>query len=248
MSGEASDGVGLEVVLATHRGVVRSTNQDAIGFGDWILTAREGGPLALRVEPPALGQMIAVADGMGGHRGGAEASRGALAALASAGGDLEAAVAVAAEALRARGAAEPSLEGMGTTLVGVRISPDGAATFFNVGDSRAYQVVDGYLGQVSVDDRPAGNLEHNRGVITQYVGGTRVVALDPHLHQTTLTPGDRVLLCSDGLHDMVSEARIAELVQLPLHQAATALLAEALQCGGQDNVSLVLIDVTDRQR
>ena len=236
-------GVVLDVVVLSHRGAVRPANEDAVGVGGWVLTAHEGRPLTLRVDPPAEGLLVAVADGMGGHRGGAEASRAALAVLGAAGDDLPDAVAAAAEALRTRAAADPGLEGMGSTVVGVRVHDDGSATFLNVGDSRAYRVVEGYLGQVSVDDRPPVVTAATRGVVTQHLGGQRVLALDPHLHEARLVPGDRVLLCSDGLHDMVGDDVITGHLRRPAVEAATALVAAALEAGGDDNVTVVVVDV-----
>ena len=208
-----------------------------------MLTAQEALPLAVRLRPGASGVVVAVADGMGGHRGGAEASRAALTALDPGASDLSVAVAAAAESLRTRGEAEPGLEGMGTTLVGVRIRADGTAAFFNVGDSRAYRLVEGYLGQVSVDDRPAVATPANRGVVTQHLGAGPAVALDPHVHEARLVHGDRLLLCSDGLHDMVDDDRIAACLRLPALEAVPALVAAALDAGGEDNVSVVLVDV-----
>lgn len=233
----------LELVVLSNRGSVRSANEDAVGVAGWVLATHEGQPLTLRLAPPQDGVVVAVADGMGGHRGGAEASRAALTVLGAEGGDLPRAVAAAAEALRTRAAAEPSLEGMGSTVVGMRVHADGAAAFFNIGDSRAYRVVEGYLGQISVDDRPPVITAATRGVVTQHLGGPRVLALDPHLHQVRLVPGDRVLLCSDGLTDLVDDDAIAAHLRAPAVEAATALVDAALQAGGDDNVTVVVLDV-----
>jgi len=235
--------VHLEVTAVSHRGLVREANEDAVGIDGWVLTGQEAGPLSLVLAPRPEGVTVAVADGMGGHRGGAEASRHALAVLLAMGADLREALWAAAEALRARSGEDPALRGMGTTVVGLRVLPDGNATVFNVGDSRAYRLVEGYLGQLSIDDRPAPATPENRGVVTQSLGGDRVVALDPHLHEVRLVPGDRLLLCSDGLHDMVPDDAIAECLRLPALEAAAALLTAALEAGGQDNVSLAVVDV-----
>lgn len=244
MSGDdAPVGLELRIAVASHRGLVRAANEDAVGVDGWVLAGHEAGPLDIQVRPGERGAVLAIADGMGGHRGGADAARVALTALFATEGDLSAVVASAAEAVRTRAAATPDLAGMGTTLVGVRILPDGAAEFFNVGDSRAYRAVEGYLAQVSVDDRPVPVLPTDRGVVTQHLGGDRVVALDPHVHRVSLGAGDRVLLCSDGLHDMVDDGAIAACLGRPLTDAAQALLDAALGAGGDDNVSIVVADL-----
>ncbi len=239
-------GAGLELRIAavSHRGLVRAANEDVVGVDGWVLVGHEAAPLEIRVRPGERGAVLAIADGMGGHRGGADAARVALTALfAAEGGDVAAVVASAAEAVRTRAAASPDLAGMGTTLVGVRVLPDGAAEFFNVGDSRAYRALEGYLAQVSVDDRPVPALPADRGVVTQHLGGDRVVALDPHVLHVPLDAGDRVLLCSDGLHDMVDDGAIADCLGRPLTDAAQALLDAALDAGGEDNVSIVVADL-----
>lgn len=242
---DRAPGLELRIAAASHRGRVRAANEDAVGVDGWVLTGHEARPLDLRVRLGEHGAVLAIADGMGGHRGGAEAARVALTALFAADGDVTAAVASAAEAVRTRAAAAPELAGMGTTLVGVRVLPDGAAEFFNVGDSRAYRAVEGYLAQVSIDDRPVPVLPADRGVVTQHLGGDRVVAVDPHVLQATLAAGDRVLLCSDGLHDMVDDGVIAGCLGRPVAEAAAGLLDAALGAGGEDNVSIVVVDVVD---
>jgi PPM family protein phosphatase len=232
------------VTGVTHPGLVRADNQDSIGLAGAILTGHARAPLTVTV-PLSQPVEFIVADGMGGHRGGAEASRRAIQALRGSSGPIEEALeSVTAELLEA-GAADPHLAGMATTVVGLRLQSDGTATVFNVGDSRCYRLIDGYLGQLSVDDRPPAAGVATQGVITQYLGGDRRIVLDAHVLSIAAGTSDRFLLCSDGLTDVVPDSVIGELLGLPAVEAVQALLAAALQAGAPDNTSIVVVDIVE---
>lgn len=170
---------------------------------------------------------------------------------------LAEAVEEAHRAVRRRGHGRPELQGMGTTLTALALD-EGAGRWAlgHVGDSRAYLLRDGSLSRLTRDDTwvqeqiDAGRLDpeqawrHPSGhVLTQAVG------LDPGPEPSSATgllrPGDRFLLASDGLTDMVSEDRIRELLaaESPLEEVAPRLLEAALEAGGEDNVSLGLAQV-----
>lgn len=231
---------------ATDPGRVRGHNEDAL----WPRPESErvaGGEAA----DPFL---AAVADGMGGHVGGEVASGLAIEAALEAGGGpverVQAANAVVVDAARRR----PRLAGMGTTLT-LAVFSGTELEIGHIGDSRAYLLREGALEQLTRDHSlvaemvAAGELRPEeapvhpfRSVITRALGIERAVAVDRVLRE--LLPGDRVLLCSDGLTTMLEDARIAELLAgSAVREAAAALIGAANRAGGLDNISVVLVDV-----
>ncbi|WP_251330750.1 PP2C family protein-serine/threonine phosphatase [Haloplanus pelagicus] len=205
--------------------------------------------------------VLAVADGMGGHRAGDVASETALhgfeAALTDSLGDdcapddvsatLRAAVESANERVRSRG--ENGREEMGTTLVGALVR-DGRATVVNVGDSRAYHVSESAIDRITVDQSVVRTLvdegmideseaaDHpQRHVLSQALGTSETV--DPDVYERSLD--GTLLLCSDGLTEEVPESTIHEIVTTtPLDTAVDRLLEAANGNGGSDNVTVVL--------
>ena len=188
------------------------------------------------------GTLIAVADGVGGEAGGEMASAAAIDALAA--GYFDASRGQApADALAAaiRGAndavlgaaGESGQKGAASTLVAAAI--DGtSAVIGNLGDSRAYLLRDGDIRLVTADH--AGELGSS---ITRFVGDPRGVQPDVFLE--ALRPGDRLLLCSDGLTRHVPDNEIASTVRrTDLDRAATALIDLAKSRGGEDNITVVL--------
>ena len=147
--------------------------------------------------------------------------------------------------------------GMGTTLVAALVN-DGTLTVGNAGDSRCYMVREGKLSQLTRDDSwvsaawAEGLLSHDeidrhplRNVITKAVGAKDNIDLDTG--ETRLAPGDIVLLCSDGLHGMLTDVQILALLNPApgdLEKAAGALVDAANEAGGKDNVSVVLLRYT----
>lgn len=143
---------------------------------------------------------------------------------------------------------------MGTTVVAALVSGD-KVTIGSAGDSRCYLVREGALKQLTRDDSwvsaalgegilNSDDVEHHplRNVITKAVGARDTIDLD--LVEHDLLPGDLLMLCSDGLHGMVSDGEIAKLlVPAPesLDEAAARLVDAANEAGGRDNVSVVLL-------
>jgi protein phosphatase len=213
--------------------------------------------------------LFAVADGMGGHRAGEVASQIAVAAL-RAGFDeattdgLREAVRHANEAVYSQGMSDPDLRGMGTTLVAVavvdtEVDGDGEQiAFANVGDSRIYLLRDGELEQLTDDhtvvdemvregrlDPVEAETHPQRHIITRALGIDEDVAVDAG--EVTPFVGDRFLLCSDGLSNEVDTARMASVlrrIEDPT-DAANELVRLALENGGRDNITVVLVDVVD---
>lgn len=235
---------------ATDIGLVRANNQDSLLSADSV-------------------SLFAVADGMGGHAAGEVASETAVNALkaawAAAGGrGPEALVEAAREANREvwrTAQATPGLRGMGTTLVAVALTGEGDSeelAVVHVGDSRVYLLRGGELEQLTVDHSlvaelvaegklPADEAEFHpqRHVLTRALGVDAEVPVD----LVTVTPfrGDRLLLCSDGLIREVSDAQVASILRrlADPSEAAKELVAEARLRGGNDNITVLIVDVVD---
>jgi len=232
---------------ATDIGRVRTSNQD--------LSLEES-------------RLFAVADGMGGHVGGEVAARTAIDALRSAFPHdasvtgLGKAVTEANSAVWERGQAQIDLQGMGTTLTAVALvsGEDGhdVIALANVGDSRAYVWSQGRIVQATVDHSLAeekyrqGELTEaeaaihpQRHILTRALGVSSSVDVD--LWKLNLATGDRILLCSDGLTNEVSVDQIAQVlgsVSDPA-EAAQALVDAANEHGGNDNITVVVVDVLE---
>ena len=227
----------VRIHALSHLGEVRTRNEDAIAIplADDLIFSWSG-------EMPLDNCWALLADGMGGHVAGEVASELALAVLRPlmptirAEVDITRAIADADTALYLAMQMRPELQGMGTTLAGVVFVGD-EALLFNLGDSRIYIFVDGTLTQLSVDDAIKGQL-------TQCLGGNQEqVPLSPHVVRHPFGPGALLLLCSDGLTDMISDAAIAQILSARPANAATRLVLAALQAGGFDNVSVVAVTV-----
>jgi protein phosphatase len=234
-----------EIAHATHVGNVREANEDA-----------------LLVTPT----VAMVADGMGGHAAGEVASALAVATfptkVANARGldDLAVAVASTNENILADAAANPSREGMGTTLVAlvhIPLENGTAVALVNIGDSRCYRVRNGKITQLTHDHSwaeemvrmgrmtPDEAIVHPRRhqltrVLGMHEGATPDVSfIEPEV-------GDVYVLCSDGLSNEVATREINAIVTgAPSLEAATSeLVSRALEHGGRDNVSVALVRMT----
>jgi PPM family protein phosphatase len=238
----------LQPFGVTDAGKVRQNNEDALLVG-------EGEDETLFV----------VADGIGGFEAGEVASSLAVEALKELRPDrsFKTAIAEANRRILAAGRTDKKLSGMGTTVVAIRFGGtqrEPLAEVAHVGDSRAYLVRGGEMNPITEDHSLVAELvrsgdltrdqaaEHpQKNLITRALGADEDVAVD-----TTVLPieaDDRVLLCSDGLSDMVPEARISELLlnspEDP-ERAARDLLAAALDAGGNDNITVIVVDVKEQ--
>jgi protein phosphatase len=161
------------------------------------------------------------------------------------------------EAVTSRAQATPGLRGMGTTLT-VAYTVGHELIAFHVGDSRAYLFHDGQLRQLTRDQTvaqalvDAGQIEpreaeshHLRHVLTQAIGSGESPA-EATTHRVQLAPGDRVVLCTDGLTDMANDEAIAGVLAqgLPAQATSEALVQLALDGGGKDNVTVVVADLS----
>jgi serine/threonine protein phosphatase PrpC len=238
----------LQPFGVTDAGKVRQNNEDALLIGDG--------------EDETL---FVVADGIGGFEAGEVASSLAVEVLKDLRPDrpFKSAIAEANRRILAAGRTDEKLSGMGTTVVAIRFGgtqQEPLAEVAHVGDSRAYLVRGGEMNPITEDHSLVAELvrsgdltrdqaaEHpQKNLITRALGADEDVAVD-----TTVLPieaGDRVLLCSDGLSDMVPETRISELLlDSPEDPEGTAhgLLAAALDAGGNDNITVIVVDVKEQ--
>lgn len=252
--------MGFETVSLTDVGPERDHNEDSVYHGSVGDTRHEETRYSGTVSDVAI---VAVADGMGGHRAGDVASEEALDAFVRYLGTSEwdsteetrrdvltAAVRAANRHLREMVAENPELEGMGTTLVGA-ILEDGDATLINVGDSRGYHLYDGDIDQVTTDQslvqrlveqgtiEPEEANDHpQKNVLSQALGTNDDV--EPDTYQLPLD--DVLLLCSDGLSDEVPDHEIHSGVagSSSLEAAAENLVELANERDGSDNVGVAL--------
>jgi len=205
-----------------------------------------------------------VADGMGGHRGGEIASQIACDEIsrhfeAQTVQGLIDAIEAANAAVFQVGADDPDLAGMGTTVVALAVVDDGdqeVLAIANVGDSRAYRLTAGELEQLTEDHSLVADMVREgsisaeeavshpqRNILTRVLGVYEDVPVDV----VTVTPrhGDRFLLCSDGLFNEMAEDRIASVLRrlADPNEAADELVRMAVDAGGRDNVTVVVVDV-----
>ena len=248
----STPGLLRDFAAATTRGLRRESNEDALAAAGALLTGEIVRPLRGELEQGGRG-VLAVADGMGGHAHGALASREVAAKLLAETARLTepdgciTAVRQADLHLHTLMLQRPESAGMGTTIAGIAVQGS-SFCWFNVGDSRIYRLRGERLEQISVDDRQpaqagAGPRDTPHGVVQSLGGRLAIAPIHPHAGRVELLAGDRLLLCSDGLTDMVPDASIAHILGARTNPAAAAqrLLDAALQAGGLDNVSVILV-------
>ena len=210
-----------------------------------------------------LPNLFLVADGMGGHKAGDYASRCAIETIVDyigrtgdvePVGILEAAVARANEMVRYKASSDEAYNGMGTTLVAATIEGN-RMRVANVGDSRLYVVGSRNINQITRDHsyveemvrmgeirRDQARSHPDKNIITRAVGAEENIAVD--FFDVTLQPGDIVLMCSDGLTNMIEDEEIRMILQgkRDLVEKAESLVNAANNNGGKDNIAVVLID------
>ena len=265
----------LQTAAATHVGKVRARNEDHHAVirnrrsREVLFTNLPTDGLSF---PDDEVYAMVVADGIGGAASGDVASELALRTLFELMGRatsvvmritdmdsqqlherVDAYVSEIQKTLRSYGEQNPGLAGMGTTLTSAHVF--GTDTIIvHIGDSRAYLYSDSKLQLVTRDQTlgqdmadaglPVRTAKGFRNVLTNSLGGT-ADEVQAQLYQIEIGPGDRLLLCTDGLSDMVTDSQIAEVLEdAPTAQAACDRLVEqALNGGGKDNITVVLCDV-----
>lgn len=233
----------LEYAAASDRGLVRDNNEDSAYAGPYLL---------------------ALADGMGGHAAGEIASQLMITHLQKLDGDpgdndmlalLGGVADDANHAIADHVRRHPETDGMGTTLSALMFNGRSLA-LCHAGDSRGYRLRDGRLEQLTMDDTFVQSLVRDgkldpedvsthpqRSLILKAYTGRPV---DPTLSMVELRPGDRFLLCSDGLSDPVTHSTIESTLGAGTPEEAVGKLVElALRSGGPDNVTVVVADVVN---
>jgi PPM family protein phosphatase len=243
------------VSALSHDGLVRDHNEDSLVVGPWTLCASVSIVPATMFFPIGTPLLVAVADGLGGHPAGEDASSLVVAHLARVG----AAVTTEAElrdvlqecnrTVYAAAELDPERTAMGTTVAGLVVG-EAEVLVFNVGDSRVYAVEDGGIRQLSVDDNEAPARGQARSpVVTQTLGGRfDLGAIDPHITSRPSAAPSRYLVCSDGLTDPVDERTIAGIVRdNEGGEAVFVLWQAAIQAGAPDNVTVALVEISEDQ-
>ncbi|WP_068361354.1 PP2C family protein-serine/threonine phosphatase, partial [Rhodococcoides kroppenstedtii] len=233
----------LRYAARSDRGLVRSNNEDSVYAG---------------------ARLLALADGMGGHAAGEVASQLMIAALAHLDDDepgddllgkLERATREGNATIAEQVEEDPELDGMGTTLTAILFGGRKIG-LVHIGDSRAYLLRDDELTQITRDDtfvqslvdegRITAEQAHShpqRSLIMRALTGNEI---EPTLTVREARAGDRYLLCSDGLSDVVSSKTIADTLREGENDVCADRLIElALRSGGPDNVTVVVADVID---
>ncbi|HYI12739.1 MAG TPA: Stp1/IreP family PP2C-type Ser/Thr phosphatase [Thermoanaerobaculia bacterium] len=247
----------VRAVLRTDVGLVRSENQD---FGTYTTENEEKG------SHPG-GRLLIVADGMGGHRGGATASRLAGETVkaqylgsetTNVGQALRDALARANARIFTEAQTNPELRGMGTTTSVLAVR-DAQGWLAHVGDSRIYLIREGEISQLTEDHSlvatmvreglltPAEAETHpRRNVLQRSMGVADDVEIDVR-GPFELREGDTFVLCSDGLHGLVKEPELKEIAGNTIDEAADEFLRKALERGAPDNVTVIVarVEVTD---
>ncbi len=236
----------IRVASGTHVGMRRSENQDSLSL---FCTDQF--------------QMYIVADGMGGAQGGAEASKLAIQTFSA---EIDAIEKLSCEEIREAikranrsvhtcGSNDPNLSGMGTTFVGLALQ-EKDMFIFNVGDSRVYRyrlgriesltedhtlVMDlvraGALSPEQAEDHPVSHM------LTRSLGPSDTVEPDCYVLKDGPVKGDRYLLCSDGLYNMVGDADLKRILEeLDIEEAKDECIRLANERGGTDNISVILVE------
>lgn len=243
----------VEAVLKTDVGLVRSENQD---FGAYTTRDEEA-------QSRPGGRLLIVADGMGGHRGGATASRLATETVKAQylGSDTDDIARALQESLTRANArvytesqANLELRGMGTTTSALVIR-DNDAWFGHVGDSRIYLVRGGEIRQLTDDHSLVATMVREglltseeaenhprRNVLQRSLGVSEEVEVDVR-GPMPVQEGDVFILCSDGLHGVVKLEEIREVARMPIAQAAGEFVRLALDRGAPDNVTVIVAKV-----
>jgi len=247
---------GIEQAGLSDVGCLRSNNEDRYSYWEPAEDARF----------PQKGRLAIIADGMGGHEGGQEASRIAVETIekvydadsaASPTQALIAAFQAAHEQILRFGNEHPALQGLGTTCTAV-VLVGGALHYAHIGDSRLYLLRESKMQRLTHDHSYVGRLvdqgllaeeeaavHPQRNILLKALGVGRDVAPESSNQPLPLQKGDVLLLCSDGLWSMVREDEMRSAVAGgPLPQACQALVDKAKERGGPDNITLQLLRVT----
>lgn len=251
--------MGYESAARSGPGKIREENQDSLYLNGAL--GPEGAGVFTAQDGPAPWGLYAMADGMGGEKDGGFASRTAIGGLGGL-GPQAGAQGLCAYLLERNGLLCAHMRETGrrcgTTFAGLLLEGE-RGTLVNIGDSRAYRLRGGGLTQLTRDHTavrqmvelgvltPEAARRHpDRHRLTQHLGiFPEEFAIEPETAVFEVCRGDLFLLCSDGLHDMVDEGCIQEVLlgAENLADAAQALFSAAMEAGGRDNITVLLVRV-----
>ena len=243
----------MKISYGTDVGITRDENQDSVYIHSFSDTCG----------------LFIVADGMGGYEGGKLASSTAVQGISERiierftdklSGDeikelLQMSIKETSEEIYKISSGKRELRGMGTTVVACIISA-GILYTASVGDSRGYLYTDKVLKQITTDhslvydlyakgliSKEEARKHPQKNVITRAVGSEPIVLMDTF--ETKLKENDVVLICSDGLHTMVSEKKISEILEKAIENTAEELINLANESGGKDNITVITVKFSD---
>ena len=246
----------IKVSASCQIGCVRSNNEDMILINGKFIR-NDCLSTTLACDDSQKGRMVfAVADGMGGHQAGEVASEQALIDFDFFIKDLPSGLSICEfdeaiikwldsinRKIYLMGVDCPEQADMGTTLVALVLYED-RKYWLNCGDSRLYLYRNGELSQITVDhslNTLVGESKHSN-IITNCIGaGCTTSYIDIYDFTDDVKSGDTLLLCSDGLNDMIADETIASILQAG--GDATQLCNAAIEAGGRDNVSVLLLNL-----
>jgi len=244
------------IKAASYVGCIRERNEDMVLVGQQFVRDDDYAEIDDLNAKNRL--IVALADGMGGHKGGEVASSDVLHNLAYYYGDMPTGLSVQGfmEAIQewlksinniidSKGRSEPCYYNMGTTLVGFAYY-EGEFFWMNCGDSRLYQLRKGELRQLSTDhslNSLTGEAGHSNIIVNCIGGGCKASYIDIMKCTESVHVGDIFMLCSDGLSDMVTDHHILEMLMNGAD--ANALCQAAIINGGIDNVSVCVIKIEE---
>jgi protein phosphatase len=245
----------IQYCTRTDEGMVRKKNEDSICF----IKPNDSKQLLEK------GTLAIVADGMGGHAGGEVASRIAVETISnkyfgtknkSVADSLNQAILEANNSILKTAKKDHTLKGMGTTVTSLIIKGH-HAFYAHVGDSRLYHYRSGSLNLISSDDTLVQKMVDNgelslyeaeghnqKNVLLQALGTKPKIAIQSGQLPVDLKQGDRFLLCSDGLTDLIKDIEIKQIMEMSsIYMIAICLIALAKERGGHDNISVILIHI-----
>lgn len=244
----------FSITAASSVGCVRNNNEDMVLVGEWFV---RNGKMSEHFDTDSTDRyLMALADGMGGHNSGEVASSDVLHNLHFFFSDLPIGLDVGGfneaiyewltsinNIIDSKGREDVKYNKMGTTLVAMAYY-GGEFYWMNCGDSRLYRYRDGKLLQLSTDHSLSNLMGTNQktNIITNCIGGGCKTSFIDIINCTAdICPGDKYIICSDGLTDMLSDNSITQC--LAEGYTADALCKEAEMAGGNDNVSVIVATV-----
>ena len=230
----------ISVDAHSQKGARRENNQDTIVAFDWVNDQNIPDTFNANFTEKILPNLFLLADGVGGHEDGAIASRKSVEIVmelfdrGATDFNITIGIVAAHSALNLR--PQSSHRKMGTTIVGLVLSPNNTL-IFNVGDSRAYLIGKKKLLLLSIDDVDETK---PRNIITQCIGGGAKIP-KPHLLSLKREKEDAFILLSDGVTDWLSETKIFEILSSTEIEKSLLICKEAVRAGSDDDVSALIV-------